>query len=100
MIVCSAELGTKNLCAGEDQQQFSNQSVTQSVSQSVMDLQETATRNDFIGEGQQQFNRQTEFGLLCETSKQAKNVSVHQDGARHSTGISKILETKASIAEI
>jgi hypothetical protein len=38
--------------------------------------------------------------VLCETSKQAVNLSVHQDGGRLSTGILEILDTEASIPEI
>jgi hypothetical protein len=37
---------------------------------------------------------------LCETTKQAVNLSVHQDGGRPSTKILEILETEASITEI
>jgi hypothetical protein len=40
------------------------------------------------------------FTVLCETSKQAANLSVHQDGGRPSTGIQEKLYTEASIAEI
>jgi hypothetical protein len=38
--------------------------------------------------------------VLCETSKQAVNLSVHQDDGHPSTGIPEILDTEASIAEI
>jgi hypothetical protein len=38
--------------------------------------------------------------VLCETSEQAVNLSVQQDGGRPSTGIPEMLETEASIAEI
>jgi hypothetical protein len=38
--------------------------------------------------------------VLCETTKQAVNLSVHQDGGRPSAGIPEILEAEASISEI
>jgi hypothetical protein len=38
--------------------------------------------------------------VLYDTSKQAVNLSVHQDGGRPSTGIPEILKTVARIAEI
>jgi hypothetical protein len=38
--------------------------------------------------------------VLCETTKQAVNLSVHQDGRRPSTGIQEIMETEASTTEI
>jgi hypothetical protein len=38
--------------------------------------------------------------VLCESSKQAVRLSVHQDGGRRSTGISEILDMEASVAEI
>jgi hypothetical protein len=37
---------------------------------------------------------------LCETTKQAVDLRVHQDGGRPSTGIPEILEIEAIIAEI
>jgi hypothetical protein len=37
---------------------------------------------------------------VCETSKQAVNLSVHQDGWRLSIGIPEILDTEAGITEI
>jgi hypothetical protein len=39
-------------------------------------------------------------GVLCETTKQAANLSEHQDGGHHRTGIPEILETGAIITEI
>jgi hypothetical protein len=33
--------------------------------------------------------------MLCETNKQAANLSVHQDGGRPRTGFSEILEKEA-----
>jgi hypothetical protein len=38
--------------------------------------------------------------VLCETTKQAANLSVQQDGARPKTGIPEMLEKEAIIAEI
>jgi hypothetical protein len=38
--------------------------------------------------------------VLCETTKQAVNLSAHQDGGHHRTGIPEKLETEAIIAEI
>jgi hypothetical protein len=38
--------------------------------------------------------------VLRHTSKQAVNLSVNQDDGRPSTGITEILDTEASIAEI
>jgi hypothetical protein len=38
--------------------------------------------------------------VLCKTTKQAMNLSVHQEGRRPNTRILEILETEASIAEI
>jgi hypothetical protein len=38
--------------------------------------------------------------VLCEMSKQAVNLSVHQDGGPPNTGILEILDPEASIAEI
>jgi hypothetical protein len=37
--------------------------------------------------------------MLCATTKQAVNLSVHQDGRRPSTGIPEILDTETSIIE-
>jgi hypothetical protein len=39
------------------------------------------------------------YAMLCKTSAQAVNLSVHQDGGRPSTGIAEILDT-ATIAEV
>jgi hypothetical protein len=38
--------------------------------------------------------------VLCETTKQVVNLSVHQDGGRHRIWIPEILETGAINAEI
>jgi hypothetical protein len=38
--------------------------------------------------------------VLCESSKEAVNLSVHQDGGRPSTGIPEILDTEVSVDEI
>jgi hypothetical protein len=38
--------------------------------------------------------------VLCETTKQAVNLCMHQDGGRHRTSIPEILESGAIIAEI
>jgi hypothetical protein len=38
--------------------------------------------------------------VLYKTTKQAVNLSVHEDGGRPRTGISEILETEAIITEI
>jgi hypothetical protein len=38
--------------------------------------------------------------VLDETSEQAVDLSVHQDGGRPSTGIPEILDTETSIVEI
>jgi hypothetical protein len=38
--------------------------------------------------------------VLCKTSKQAVNLSAHQDGGRPSTGNPKILDTEPNVAEI
>jgi hypothetical protein len=38
--------------------------------------------------------------VVCETYKQAVNLSVHQDGGHPSTGNQEILDTEASVAEI
>jgi hypothetical protein len=45
-------------------------------------------------------DRQRVCAELCETPKQAANLSVHQDGGLSSTVIPEILATEAGIAEI